>query len=39
MKDLIIIGAYCPDDERERLLNDCISSLINNFKAWASKGK
>jgi len=27
MKELILIGAYCPDDERETLLNDCIDSL------------
>jgi hypothetical protein len=27
MKELILIGAYCPDDEREKLLNDCINSL------------
>lgn len=27
MKNLIIIGAYCPDYERQKLLNDCIDSL------------
>jgi len=27
MKELIIIGAYCPDEEREKLLNECIDSL------------
>lgn len=27
MKDLILIGAYCPDDNREKFLNDCIDSL------------
>lgn len=27
MKELILVGTYCPDDERERLLNDCIDSL------------
>ena len=27
MKDLILIGAHCPDDEREKLLDDCINSL------------
>ena len=27
MKDLILIGAHCPDDEREKLLNECIDSL------------
>lgn len=27
MKELILIGAYCPDDEREKLLNECIDSL------------
>ena len=27
MKDLIIIGAHCPDDERKDLLNKCINSL------------
>ena len=27
MKDLILIGAYCPDYEREKLLNDCVDSL------------
>ena len=27
MKELILIGAHCPDDEREKLLNDCINSL------------
>lgn len=28
MKDLIIIGAYCPDKEREELLNQCVNSLL-----------
>lgn len=28
MKDLILIGAYCPDDKREELLNNCIDSLL-----------
>ena len=28
MKDLIIIGAYCPDKEREELLNQCVDSLL-----------
>jgi hypothetical protein len=28
MKDLIIIGAYCPDKEREDMLNKCIDSLL-----------
>jgi len=28
MKDLILIGAYCPDDEREILLNKCVDSLL-----------
>lgn len=28
MKDLIIIGAHCPDKERQKLLNDCIESLL-----------
>ncbi len=27
MKELILVGAYCPDDEREKLLNECIDSL------------
>lgn len=27
MKDLIIIGAHCPDDERTELLHNCIKSL------------
>lgn len=27
MKELIIIGSYCPDQEREKLLNECIDSL------------
>lgn len=27
MKELILIGAYCPDDEREKLLNECVDSL------------
>jgi len=27
MKELILVGAYCPDDEREQLLNKCINSL------------
>jgi hypothetical protein len=27
MKDLIIVGSYCPDSEREGLLDECISSL------------
>lgn len=30
MKDLIIVGAYCPDVEREKLLSDCIDSLQNS---------
>lgn len=28
MKELIAIGAYCPDKEREILLNNCIDSLL-----------
>lgn len=28
MKDLIIIGAYCPDKEKEEILNKCIDSLL-----------
>lgn len=28
MKDLIIIGAYCPDKERQKLLYDCLESLL-----------
>lgn len=34
MKDLIVIGCYCPDDERIRLLNNCVESLkpvVNDF--------
>jgi hypothetical protein len=27
MKELILIGAHCPDDEREKLLNECIDVL------------
>jgi hypothetical protein len=27
MKELILVGTYCPDDEREQLLNECINSL------------
>lgn len=27
MKDLILIGAHCPDDERTELLHNCIKSL------------
>lgn len=27
MKELILVGAYCPDDEREQLLNECVNSL------------
>jgi len=27
MKELILVGSYCPDDEREQLLNECINSL------------
>lgn len=27
MKDLIIIGSYCPDEERIQLLNNCVESL------------
>lgn len=27
MKDLILIGAHCPDNEREKLLDECINSL------------
>ena len=29
MKDLIVIGAYCPDKERENLLNRCVDSIQN----------
>ena len=28
MKDLIIIGTYCPDKEREAILNSCVDSLL-----------
>jgi hypothetical protein len=34
MKDLILIGAYCPDDERETLLSNLVNQLQeirNNF--------
>ena len=31
MKDLILIGAYCPDKERIDLLNNLVDSLINLF--------
>ena len=27
MKDLIILGAYCPDEERLKLLSNCIDSI------------
>jgi len=27
MKELILVGTYCPDDEREQLLNECVNSL------------
>ena len=27
MKELILIGAHCPDEDRVKLLNDCIESL------------
>lgn len=27
MKDLILIGAHCPDDERQKLLNECLDAL------------
>jgi len=27
MKELILIGAYCPDEEREKLLNQCVDSF------------
>jgi hypothetical protein len=27
MKELILVGTHCPDDEREQLLNECINSL------------
>lgn len=27
MKDLIVIGSYCPDEERIQLLNNCVESL------------
>ncbi len=27
MKELILIGAYCPDEEREKLLDDCVNLL------------
>jgi hypothetical protein len=27
MKELILIGAYCPDEEREKLLYDCVNLL------------
>jgi hypothetical protein len=29
MKDLIVIGAYCPDEERQKLLNNLVDSLSN----------
>ncbi|MDC3250355.1 hypothetical protein OAU24_00435 [bacterium] len=29
MKDLIVIGAYCPDKERQKLLNNLVDSLLN----------
>jgi hypothetical protein len=29
MKDLIMIGTYIPDSERERLLSECVESLQN----------
>lgn len=29
MKDLIVIGAYCPDEERQKLLNNLVDSLLN----------
>lgn len=28
MKDLIVIGTYCPDKERELILNSCVDSLL-----------
>jgi hypothetical protein len=28
MKDLIVIGSYCPDEERIQLLNNCVESLM-----------
>ena len=28
MKDLIVIGAHCPDKEKEEILNKCIDSLL-----------
>jgi hypothetical protein len=28
MKDLIVIGAHCPDKEREDMLNKCVDSLL-----------
>ena len=27
MKSVIVIGAYCPDNERKQLLENCINSL------------
>ena len=27
MKELILIGAHCPDDEREKLLDECVNVL------------
>lgn len=28
MKDLIVIGAYCPDEERQKLLYTLVNSLL-----------
>ena len=27
MKPIIIISAYCPDDERKQMLTNCVNSL------------
>ena len=32
MKDLIVIGAYCPDKERENLLYNLVDKLYLNNK-------
>ena len=29
MKDLILVGAHCPDNERKKILFDCVNSLQN----------